>query len=93
MKLHLFTALPQECGHVAFANMKSKDESTKLWAVFATTATALTSVDLGLRNRTTPLATNRYRHAGGERHVGEMQLREPRRPVATVMLRPCVRTF
>lgn len=46
MKLHFLTALLQECGHVAFTNIKSKDEHEALGS-FATTATALTSVDSG----------------------------------------------
>lgn len=71
----LLTALPQECGHVVFTNIKSKGEHQALGS-FATTATAFTAVEPGLSKSTTPLTTNKYRHAVGERHVGKMQLRE-----------------
>lgn len=42
--LHLLTALPQECGHVAFTNRKSEGELQALGS-FATASTALTAVD------------------------------------------------
>lgn len=48
MNLAFAYSFPQECGHVAFTNRKSEGELRALGS-FATTATALTAVEMGIK--------------------------------------------
>lgn len=48
MKLEFAYSFPRECGHVAFTNRKSEGE-LQAPGSFATTVTALTAVELGIK--------------------------------------------
>lgn len=74
MKLHFLTALPQECGHVAFTNIKSKGWARSPGQLCHHSHSSYIC-GLGIKKRHHTL-NHKQIQAVGERHVGKKQLRE-----------------